>query len=327
MYKTFLTVKELLGLNNVIPPERIPPGEKSFLVRAENIDIDDSRKGTLRGGYGNPVYRGSNLRDMFDFNGTTLFVEGTDLKRLNSDYSADIIHAGAGSGRMNYVGVQNKIFYTNNNIIEYYDIGLGEAVQFPAVDQTFKMPMPPGHLIEWHMGRLYVARDGVLWASDPMSPHQTDSRRGFKQMGGYLTMVRSVQDGLYVSNGDKTFWMPGEFTQMRRDTADEHPAILGSDLRIDGEFVGKGYPRWVIVWMTKTGITVGPAGGEILKATGKFYRPELEFEGAAMIRRLEKTPHQQMFQYVVTQQLPANTEITAVPMASTLHLSASVSIA
>jgi hypothetical protein len=330
-YQKILTVKEFLGLNNVLPPERIPPGEKAFLTVAQNLDIDNSRKGTLRGGYADPTYSGSGIHSMFSYLDVVLFVEGADLKRLNPDYSDDIIHENAGDARMNYVGVQDRIYYTNDSIIEYYDRKLRQAVAFIPPTQTYKILMPPGHLIEWYMGRLLVARDGELWGSDPMAPHQTDSRRGFKQMGGYLTMVRAVQDGLYVSNGDKTYWMPGEFTEMSRITIDEHSAVLGTDIRVDGEFVGKGFPGWVIVWLTKTGITVGAKEGKLVKMTKDFYRPELEYSGAAMVRKIVKSEiaDQQFFQYVVAQNIMPDVivDAAAVPLTDTGSLTATLNIA
>jgi hypothetical protein len=303
MYQEILTVKELLGLNNVLAPERIPPGGRAFLTVAQNLDIDDSHKGTIRGGYANPVYLGSGIHSLFNYLDVDLFIEREDLKRLKPDYTAEIVHAGVGSARMNYVGVQDRIYYTNNSIIEYYDTQKKEPVAFAEATQTYKTKMLSGHLIEWFQGRLYVARGGELWASDPMAPHQTDTRNGFKSFGGYLTMIRAVQDGLYVSNGDKTFWLAGEFTEMTRTNADEHPAILGSDVRIDGEFVGgKGFPGWVIVWMTRTGVAVGPAGGEVIKVN-KNFRPELEYSGSAMVRKIVKSPDQQFYQYVVAQKI------------------------
>lgn len=329
MYQKILTVRELLGLNNVLPPERIPPGEKSFLTTAQNLDIDDAHKGTLRGGYADPVYRAAGTHSLFDYLGVVLFVEGPDLKRLNPDYSSEIVHSGVGDARMNYVGVPGRIYYTNESIIEYYDMGLQKAVQFVEPNQTYKSIMKPGHMIEWFQGRLYVARGGELWASDPMAPHQTDTRRGFKQMGGYLTMIRAVQDGLYVSNGDKTFFLSGEFTEMARRTVDEHPCILGTDVRVDGEFVGgKGFPGWVIVWATKTGMAVGPAGGEVIKVT-KNFRPELEYAGAAMLRKIVKNPDQQFYQYVVTQKIMPGVTVdySGASLAATGTMTASISIA
>ena len=327
MYQKILTVKELLGLNNVLPPERIPPGEKSFQTVAKNIDIDDARKGTLRAGYADPVYRGRGLHSLFDYHGTSLFVEGSDLKILNPDYSADIVQAGVGYARMNYVGVQDRIYYTNNSVIAYYDITSKQSVQFVEPNQTYKSIMKPGHLIEWFQGRLYVARDGELWASDPMAPHQTDTRRGFKQMGGYLSMIKGVEDGLYVSNGDKTYFLSGEFTEMVRKTVDEHPCILGTDLRVDAEFVGlKNLSGWVITWLTRTGFAIGAKGGDVIKVT-PYYRPELEFSGTAILRKIVKSENQQFYQYLVGQKINSDVMITSSAFEATGSLAASLSIA
>jgi len=106
---------------------------------------------------------------------------------------------------------------------------------------------------------------------------------------------------------------------------------LGTDIRVDGEFVGKGFPGWVIVWLTKTGITVGAKEGKLVKMTKDFYRPELEYSGAAMVRKIVKSEiaDQQFFQYVVAQNIMPDVivDAAAVPLTDTGSLTATLNIA
>jgi len=86
--------------------------------------------------------------------------------------------------------------------------------------------MVPGHLIEYFNGRLLVAWDNEIWFSDPMALMRTDKRRNFKQLPSRITLLSSVEDGIYVSDLEGTYFMgggdPGEAILI--DKAD-YPAI------------------------------------------------------------------------------------------------------
>ena len=278
--KEIFTIRKFLGINNVDDPSRIPPGESSFLTEARNVDIDDTKMPHRRGGYGEPVYRASRIHSLFSYSGVVLFVQGTDLKRLTATYSGGLVRANVGEARMSYAGVQDRIYYTNSSVIAYVKDGV--SYEFPEPNQTFKSRMKAGQLIEWFNGRLYVARGGVLWYSDPMYPGVTDERRNFKNLGGYITMLRAVQDGLYVSNGKKTVFLagldPGDMAL--REVSDE-PAILGTDIKVDGSAVGRNVlPGPVIMWLSESGVSVGLPEGKVFSPNG-HYAPPVPYPGAA----------------------------------------------
>ena len=118
--------------------------------------------------------------------------------------------------------------------------------------------MVPGHLIEYFNGRLYVARDNQIWFSDPMALMRTDKRRNFKQLPSRVTLLSAVEDGIYVSDLERTYFMgggdPGEVALI--DKAD-YPAIPYTAQKIDAARIGDsgfpdrpfyGLPRWGSAW-------------------------------------------------------------------------------
>jgi hypothetical protein len=279
--KPILTTRKFLGIDNTVEdPSRIPPGEESFLTEGLNIDIDDTKMPHRRGGYGEPVYRASRIHSLFSYSGVVLFVQGTDLKKLMADYSASVVRSAVGEARMSYVGVQERIYYTNSSVIAYVKDGV--SYEFPEPNQTFKSRMKAGQLIEWFNGRLYVARGGVLWYSGPMYPGVTDERRNFKNLGGYITMLRAVLDGLYVSNEKKTFFLPGSDPgEMSLQEVSDEPAIFGTDVKVDGSAVGRNVqPGPVVLWLSESGISVGLPGGKVFSPNG-HYAPPVLYPGAA----------------------------------------------
>jgi hypothetical protein len=284
--RPLFSISNILGIHNLPDAARIEPrGASSYLFAGVNIDIDNQGMPHRRKGYLPASYSGSRIHSLFGNKVDTLFVEGPDLKRLDTDtFTASTVRAGVGEARMVYVDAAGRIFYTNNQVIGYVQAGAGYTFSTPTA--TYKIPMPPGHLIDWFNGRLYVARKGEIWFSDAMYPGQTDSRRGFKQIGGYLTLMRAVRDGMYVSDGKAVYFMgglsPKEFILVK---VDEHPAIPGTDYVTDGENIGDGsLTGKVVVWLSPMGICAGGSGGTVRNLTSEHYHPRLSGQGHALVR-------------------------------------------
>jgi hypothetical protein len=291
-------IKAFRGKNNVADPTRILPSEgASYLSEALNVDIDNEFMLHRRKGYEDPVYPAGSVHSLYSHAGTCLFVQGGDFKKLRPDYSSETIREGVGTARMSYAGVQDRIYHTNSSVIGYVKDGF--SYEFPAPNQAFKSRMKSGQLIEWFNGRLYVARGGILWFSDPMSPGQTDERRNFKNLGGYISMVRAVRDGMFVSNGRATYFLSGlDPQELSMVKVDDDPAIFGTDAIIDGGLAGDGSVAGrVILWLSPGGICLGAAEGVFRKISKDYYRPLISFTGASIVRKNERG----FYQYLVSQ--------------------------
>ena len=295
--RPLVSVKGFLGKNNVSDPSRFLGRKGAFyLAECLNVDIDDQLMPHRRDGYPSAAsYSGTAIHSLWAENDVCLFVQNGDLKSLSAAFSATTIKSGVGHARMNYVRPTSDIYLTNNSVIGYIR---GEIYyDFTAPDQTFKSMMKPGHLIEWYNGRLYVARGGEVWFSDPVYPWSTDERKNFKQLGGYVSLMAAVKDGIYVSEGKATYFMagmdPGEASLVR---VADYPAIVGSFVKVDAEKIGRDLTGRAVIFSTTMGVCAGLDSGNFINLTQNFYRPELSGEGAAILRQ-----NGNFFQYLVSQ--------------------------
>jgi len=110
---------EFMGKNNVLQPEMTKPNE--FQV-VKNVYVNDARKIRRRKGY-HRVYTGS-VHSLFSNGDFILFREGTDLKRLEPDYSGTPIRSGITAGRpMRYQEIADRLFFTDGVITGVYQNG------------------------------------------------------------------------------------------------------------------------------------------------------------------------------------------------------------
>jgi hypothetical protein len=75
----------------------------------------------------------------------------------------------------------------------------------------FGMAPPPGDILEYHNGRIYIANNNILWFTEPLRYGLVKPMKGFLQFPKRITIVKAVDDGLYVCS-DKTYWISGADT-------------------------------------------------------------------------------------------------------------------
>lgn len=295
--KPLFDIRYFQGINNHDDAEKVlPRGEKSFLTAGVNIDLDNVGMIHRRGGYAPPDYSGSRIHSIWSNGEACLFVETPDLKILNPDFSSTLIRSGVGQARMVYADAAGRAYYTNEMVIGYVENRVGYIFQEPTM--TYRIIMPSGHLIEWFNGRLYVAKQNQIWASDPMFPGQTHQLEGFKTFAGRLTMMRGIKEtGLVISDGSGVFLLSGlDFKDFTVNKLADFPAIQGTDVKIDGSKLGKGFPGEAVMWLSPKGICAAGKGGFFQAFTLDYYHPASTREGSAILR--EAKGH---FQYLVTQ--------------------------
>jgi len=283
--QSMFEIKGFRGKNNLADPARIlPSGGTSFLAECRDADIDDEFMIHRRGGFGPPIFPGADIHSLWSNEEDCLFVQGSDLKRFNPDFTETTILPGAGPARMVYVDVADTIYLTNGTIIGYLRDGVFRFLPDP--QQPYKTPMVPGHLIEYFNGRLYVARDNEIWFSDPMALMRTDRRRNFKQLSSRITLLSAVEDGIYVSDLGKTYFMgggdPGE--AILTDKAD-YPAIPGTAQKINAAGIGGlELSGEVVLWASRMGICMGGSQGQFKNSTEEHYRIQRRpFSGCSIL--------------------------------------------
>jgi len=149
--------------------------------------------------------------------------------------------------------------------------------------------MVPGHLIEYFNGRLLVAWDNEIWFSDPMALMRTDKRRNFKQLPSRITLLSSVEDGIYVSDLEGTYFMgggdPGEAILI--DKAD-YPAIPHTAQKIDAARIGGlSFSGPAVLWASRMGICMGGNQGQFKNLTDEHFRLQGQSSSGGSILRQE----------------------------------------
>lgn len=103
-----MEIKKFKGLKNTTSPERLAPGE---LAVAQNLDLDDTKKLQTRAGY---VKAASGAyHSLFGDDDVSLVMSGSDLYRLNQDYTTSFLQRLTASARVSYSRQQGTVYLSN----------------------------------------------------------------------------------------------------------------------------------------------------------------------------------------------------------------------
>ena len=295
------------GLNNVDDPVRLVPipvkigagGYKAAypLVEAVNLDIDNTYALSSRNGSDLKV-SGADIHSFWAKDDIGFFVDGVNLYLINSDYSITQLLSGLTNGaRMSYFPVNDRIYMTNGSYIGYYKALTTNLLVNP--NMNYKQPLPAGQIIAYFKGVLYVAKGRVLYQSDALCDHY-DTRTGFRVFANDITMVRPVDDGIYVADGETWFLIEkrafaDEPPEFRKDPVFEQGAIPFTDVSIDGNYLGEGMEGTLAMWTSPAGICLGDNKGVVKVITQNKYAMSPCGIGAGIIRNINGQVH-----YLVT---------------------------
>ena len=145
---------------------------------------------------------------------------------------------------------------------------------------------PEGELLALYNGRVYMAKGGTLWYSEPHSFEWFSIGSNFIQFPGNITNVMPVEDGIFVT-ADKLYFLEGNdpenFRQRVREiykgikrTAVE---IIGSDILLENIPTGL---KWL--FSSNKGIIMVGQGGMVFNLTEKNVMIDTSDEGTAIFR-------------------------------------------
>lgn len=293
------------GINNTVSSERITPDE---LERAENVDIDD--RGQIRRRRGATLLATGRFHSLFVAQDQTVYVvrEGV-LSRLLPNNTTVPLNKTVGQSPLAYVQVGEHIYFsssTHSGVIFPDDTVApwGSPTPMwvsPVVNLSDTLPDSRGKLLSGpplatslaHLnGRIYLAVDRVLWATELFLYHYVDRTRGFQQYEAPITGVRAVPSGLYVGTEDAVYFLSGPYGEMRRERVMALGIIPGSIVDLPSNVVlpsqirenGPSATRPGIMFLTKGGVCAAFDNGacyNLTDATMTF--PEAQ-SAAAMFR-------------------------------------------
>lgn len=133
-------------------------------------------------------------------------------------------------------------------------------------ETQFLEPLPPGHTVRWHNGRLFTARDGEINFSEAMRPHLYSPAHGRIPMSGYISFMESVGDGLFVGDSRGVWFFSGEDpTKFEMRLVSSHRAVARASVMVPAEFLPEkvNADKPCAVWLSAAGSVVGAPGGGI----------------------------------------------------------------
>jgi hypothetical protein len=123
------------------------------------------------------------------------------------------------------------------------------------LETQFGMPPPPGQLLEYHNGRIYVAADNILWATQPLRYNLTKPHRDFFQFPKRIDVLKAVDSGIYICAGDKTYYIDGiDTASLQQDEILPYGGVYDTGIKV---------PNFdAVAWFSHRGIVLGSEGGK-----------------------------------------------------------------
>ena len=261
------------GIDNVNLPtdmEQIDDtGHTYYFQSMNNFDITNKRTIQRRNGF-HVIHSFDSLHSLWSDGNNCFFMNQNSIYKLNQDMTYTVLSSGFGPRRMNYAAAYNKIYFTNETEIGYIEENTVISLSLPS--DSFKLSMPPGHLIEFYNHCLYVAVGNIVYCSDPTVLSQYDERYGLIPFKQRITMLKAVDDGLWISDANNIYFLSGNnITDFSVSVKTDYGVKERSAIEIDNTFVGIDAVGKSVVMLTNHGIVIGSNGGQFLIPTQNHY--------------------------------------------------------
>ena len=162
----------------------------------------------------------------------------------------------------------------------------GDHYTTPLRTQHLASP-PPGHLVRYYRGRVWIAQENVLWFTDALGYHLNDPSRGFFQFPQAIDLLEPVTDGFFIG-ADKTYFLAGTHPdEMALREIASYGAVRGTSVTVDGSLVRVGDQSLnglVALWTSPKGICAGASSGVFINLTESRLAMNAEGIGAALFR-------------------------------------------
>lgn len=282
-----IVLGQFAGIKNTVSRERLAPGE---LESAINVDIDNA--GQVRRRRGRRLLEPGNFHSLRAIAGQTFVVRNGVLGRILDPTT--IVELGEGGpSPLSYTSVGSTVYFSSEVVsgkivgdtIEPWGRhidGGGEWVS-PVIRPTEtlgeiagrRLSNPPmATEIEAYKGRIYLASGPVLWATELYLYDRVDRNRNYVHLPDDITMVRAVDDGLYVGTTKQLLFLRGTLSAgLSQSTVMNTPVIRGSATSVP---IAEAHPRSEQqaipegdgpMFMTGAGICLGMPGGEVYNLT------------------------------------------------------------
>lgn len=160
------------------------------------------------------------------------------------------------------------------------------------LETQFDEPPPPGDLLEVYNGVMYVVAGDVVWYSKPYQFENFCRRDRFMRFPGNTTMFAGVNDGVYVSAGEKTWFLAGKGPEdFKSQVMFDAGAITGTAAKttigaLKGDEAMDGTPGGAaVMWASPDGMHIGLDGGTAINLTEREYSLPSAARGRGIVRQ------------------------------------------
>jgi len=270
------------GLNNIVDPVRLEYNEETGvteLSEAINVEIDSS--GRISRSKGFTLLSSGDYHSMcpFDCGGHTLVVK-SNYGLVSIDQFGNVadvyLSLGDSNARMDYEiasdGLITYVYYVNGHDTgKVYDRtrSAWTTNTYIGPDSTKYLEDPPvGHLLCLFNGRMYVAMNNAVYASEQHNFGKFNFEENYVILPGRIAFIDSVPDGLFISDAYSTYWLAG--TDLMPSSSGEafrikkvssKPIVQGTGVKTDAEALGLDISGQVILVWTDYGLCVAGPGG------------------------------------------------------------------
>ena len=259
------------------------------LERAINIDLDDAGQASRR--RGRTLRSSGSWHSIRDIEGKAYGVKDGILGIIRPDYSFDALY-GVGTAPICYTEVAGDVYFSgvaasgvigSDETLSQWGHTDGQGLWLsPVLQPTETLGEVAGKLygdppratqIEAYKGRIYLAVGKTLWATELYRYHYVDRTRGFVQFEHDITMLKAVDDGLYVGTTGGLYFLGGVFGSFKLSTIVADMVLPGSDVWVPTDLVhpqarnGPMPTGMAAVVMTTAGILACFDGGTVHNLT------------------------------------------------------------
>jgi hypothetical protein len=301
------TFGKFRGLDNKNQPEKLTSltNHEAWLTQAENVDISAKFSISRRNGFQLKV--GGDFHSLWtNAAGTLSFaVKDRELVRISADLAITALLT-MSHRLVSYADTGAGIYLTDNNVMVRTDgftaVELAQAGTYDFKtktsinqedDQDFYSSPPPGKLVVWAFGRLWVVTDDAIYYSRPYEPNLFDLRKDYWPLEN-VTMLASVDDGFYIGTDSQVMFYasgnPNEPASMKvvSNAGAIYRAVVEADAR---DFGLKDVTGKAVVWESQNGKCLGLNAGQVLELTTGHVSYDAGELGAMFLREQNGQRH------------------------------------
>lgn len=283
-----LILARFAGMKNTVTAERLSQEE---LESAVNVDLDDAGQPHRRRGYRQVAI--GKWHSLFQCNdGTVLGVCNNMLGWVRPSYVFVPI-VGVTDDHIEFEQIANTVYFTSRSVSGKIVAGTyqpwgqrGGAAIFdsPVVNPSPMLPaiagkvlrhVPLARFITQYVGRMFFAAGPTVWWTELYKYDIIDATKNFWQFEGVITMLKAVNDGIYVGTDEGCWFISGTTAEPRRTRVMDGAVVPGSAVYIPSEL---GNPIAIqrkpdqdlqvsVAFMTVHGFCLGQDGGTAINLT------------------------------------------------------------